>query len=313
MSSANSPECPLCESNGARVIGALEMGALRRQWAMRMQIDIGAADFDRIELLECANCQLKYFWPQWIGDAMLYEQLAKYEWYYLTDKEEYHIVRSILEKADSVLEIGAGRGALARKYSMRRYVGLELNAEAAREAQDDGYDVRNTDLMLFAKDNVNTYECVCMFQVLEHVADVNGILKCCLGCLKDGGKLIVSVPNDDSFIGMEVNNVLNMPPHHATRWNAATFPVMAQMYGLTIGGLYEERLADYHIRNYARCVSSRGLARVLRRGSRLLDGMAGSLIWRGVSAMLGMPIEMALKCGVRQRPKGHSIVAVLCK
>lgn len=313
MTSSDSPFCPLCDGGDALVLGVLQADALRRQWAQQHGVRIGKSVFDEIRLLECAQCRLKYFWPRWIGDEGLYEQLGRQAWYYMVEKEEYEIARPVLERAHKVLEIGAGRGALARKVRIPQYVGLELNTLAVREAQEAGLDVRNVEIGELAKHGDICFDCVCMFQLLEHVGDVKEFLGDCVNCLQRDGALIVGVPNDGSFVGAEANNVLNMPPHHATRWNEYALRWIGKQYALRVEGVYEERLADYHIRNYARCVSSAALARALGRTTRMLDGLATSVLWRGTAAILSMPMAIGLRHDPRLRPRGHSIVGVFRK
>ena len=52
------------------------------------------------------------------------------------------------------------------------------------------------------------------FQVLEHVASPYDFIRGCVDSLKQG-VLILAVPSSDGFAGMAINNVLDMPPHHA--------------------------------------------------------------------------------------------------
>jgi 2-polyprenyl-3-methyl-5-hydroxy-6-metoxy-1,4-benzoquinol methylase len=54
--------------------------------------------------------------------------------------------------------------------------------------------------------------CVCLFQLPEHVGDVAGMLESCVAALQPGGGLIVSVPNEDGFMGVE-----KLPPLHPLR------------------------------------------------------------------------------------------------
>jgi SAM-dependent methyltransferase len=59
---------------------------------------------------------------------------------------------------------------------------------------------------------------VCSFQVLEHLCDPSGYFSSCFKVPKPGGRLLTSVPSEDSFVGSCSNNILNAPPHHLTRW-----------------------------------------------------------------------------------------------
>jgi len=55
------------------------------------------------------------------------------------------------------------------------------------------------------------------------------------------------VPNDDSFIKYAVNKVLNIPPHHVTKWNKDVFLFIARKYNLAILDIVYEKTQPYHI------------------------------------------------------------------
>lgn len=302
--------CPLCGTARGSIVHAIDTDRLRRAYATRHGVGLERPGHREVRLVRCEGCRLQYYWPQWCGDESFYEQLGRNAWYYLQDKEEYELVRSILEGAERVLEVGAGIGALARKVRIGSYVGLELNERAASRARSQGVDVRLADVRKFASDGEGRFDCVCMFQVLEHIKEVRDFLEASIRCLSENGVLLISVPNDNSFVGAESSNILNMPPHHATRWNESTLRWLGDGFDLEVVGIYEELLADYHIKNYARCVASVAMGRVLRREGRMLDAVAGGVLWRASAAVLGVPLEIGLRCERRLRPRGHSIVGV---
>jgi hypothetical protein len=67
--------------------------------------------------------------------------------------------------------------------------------------------------------------------------------------LAPGGKLIVSVPNANSFLKHEYN-LLDIPPHHLTKWSAKSLVKIGDIFGLKVDRLACEPLADYHIGGY---------------------------------------------------------------
>ncbi len=88
------------------------------------------------------------------------------------------------------------------------------------------------------------------FQVLEHVRDPRDFLAACAACLRTGGLLIIGVPSDDSFPGISVNDIFNLPPHHVTFW-----PDRALRFALTDAGMGDimvehEPLAPAHLHFY---------------------------------------------------------------
>jgi SAM-dependent methyltransferase len=124
--------------------------------------------------------------------------------------------------------------------------GLELNQRAVLEAQDSGLNVVNETIEKHAIDNRNKYHLVCSFQVVEHIIDIKSFMDSQVMTLKEGGKLIICVPNNNSFIKWEQNHLLNMPPHHMTLWNEISLHKLAVEYPLKVENVVYEPLQSYH-------------------------------------------------------------------
>ena len=67
--------------------------------------------------------------------------------------------------------------------------------------------------------------------------------------LKPGGKLIYSVPNADGFLKYQ-HNLLDMPPHHMSRWSIGTFKSLEKLFPIRLEKFLYEPLAKYHINDY---------------------------------------------------------------
>jgi SAM-dependent methyltransferase len=115
----------------------------------------------------------------------------------------YDIARRLLPRdVESVLEIGAGKGALGSLLAQRYgYLGLEPDQQSFEAAKarlgDDGVVMclREQD---YSGDPVDL---VCAFEVLEHIEDDIGDLQRWRRHLHPGGSLIVSVPAGRSRFG----------------------------------------------------------------------------------------------------------------
>lgn len=94
------------------------------------------------------------------------------------------------------------------------------------------------------------YDAVVSFQVMEHVPAVGQFLRECLSLLRPGGRLIVSVPSHDGFMGVELNNILDLPPHHITQWSDRCLSGVASTFGLWPLSLEHDDIAPYHRVNY---------------------------------------------------------------
>ena len=103
-----------------------------------------------------------------------------------------------LDGVESILEIGAGRGALGARLAMRyRYVGVEpdeLSCEAAKEVlgRVGSGEMVCGDVSALPEDDV--FDAVCAFEVLEHIEDDAGALRAWRERLRPDGRLLMSVP-----------------------------------------------------------------------------------------------------------------------
>lgn len=113
----------------------------------------------------------------------------------------YELIRDAFDKLDgveSVLEIGAGEGAMGARLARRfSYVGVEMDArsfataQARIEAAGVGTVVHGD---LSSLDSSSTFDLVCAFEVLEHIEDDAGALRQWREWLRPGGWLALSVP-----------------------------------------------------------------------------------------------------------------------
>ena len=249
-----SQACPMCGSGSSAVIGELARADLKKIWIRDLGIDPTAwIATPTLEYQQCGRCDLRYFDDDLAGPEEMYRKLDQLPWYYLEDKPEFAVAMDTLNGAERVLEIGAGAGAFGRQVSRQAtYVGLELNSSAAEKAVRDGLDVRCELLDAHLASDPPAYDAVVSFQVMEHVPAVGRFIEECRRSLRPGGRLIVSVPSHDGFMGSELNNVLDLPPHHLSQWSDRCLTGVASLFDLTLIGLEHDDIATYHQSNYLR-------------------------------------------------------------
>lgn len=247
---SNIEKCPLCGHTHFKEVDYITKEQIRKLYLKEYNTDVGHLIPKDLILYHCDNCDLKFFDPSYTGDQNFYRDLQKFDWYYKDDKEEYHYAKQFIKKKDNVLEIGSGRGAFSKLLPTKKYLGLEFSEGASELAAKDGIDVRSQSIEEHATQHREEYDVVCSFQVLEHTSDPKSFIQGAIDCLKPGGKLILTVPCEDSFLGYIQDFALNMPPHHVTKWSIKTLKHVQEQYGVKVADIYQESLNPFHIEWY---------------------------------------------------------------
>jgi SAM-dependent methyltransferase len=298
--------CPLCGVNEVKVIELI-----KRENVVFLLKKLVADDFSYllskdIKFCECNRCQLKFFYPLMVGDEFFYNSLQKKGWYYVDDKAEYLEAKKHIKKTDKVLEVGCGKAAFVKFLQTKKYVGLDTSAKAKEMALKDGVAIECESVKDYAAKNLNKFDVVVSFQVLEHVTDPDSFIKAKIDALKVGGKLIIAVPSEDSFLKYATNNILNMPPHHVTRWCDETLCFIAEKYNLQVLDIYHEKLQNVHRLWFAKLLISNSLEE-----PRLIKSTWNRKLLSMLSSILAKILVKGLKD--EMLPNGHTVMAVYQK
>jgi SAM-dependent methyltransferase len=241
---------PIATTYKALLIRRIGLRSVARQYLSRYGIDIYAhmhAPAPRqAGLYRCSQTGYEFFYPfELAGLSTLYEQLQRFPWYYSPWKWEHELASNLLHTGDRVLEVGCGVGHFLKRAGERSdiaCVGLESNAKARAARVFD--DIRAEPIELFASANPRSMDVVCVFQVLEHVSQVGAFLTACCEVLKPGGRLFISVPNNDSDIQYDQRNVLNMPPHHMGLWRPGSLSSLVNQFPLVLEKMRTEPMSE---------------------------------------------------------------------
>jgi SAM-dependent methyltransferase len=285
--------------------------ALAREYRRVFGIEV-SCPAPALRLERCERCDLAFFTPPCPGGEDFYQALQRLPWYYQDDKPEYRVAAAHVLPADAVLEIGGGGGAFAAHVACHSYRMLELNHAAIDVARERGLDARDESVEEHAREHPEAFDVVCAFQVLEHVPDPREFVAAGLACLRPGGRLILSVPGDESFVGRERHNLLNLPPHHVTRWSDRSLAGLGALFGLDVVRVHHDALAPWHALPYASHLADEVLAAVLRRPWQPLDPLLVTRPVRVARAALRLvphPVVRLRRAAIR----GHSTTVVYRK
>ena len=240
---------PGCE---AELIAEMETRHIVSAYKAMFSIDVSRymRGLPFMGMYQCMNSGLLQYHPLPMGEADFYGQLQQFDWYYLKDKAEYGIAAQHISVTDAVLEIGCGEGFFTTNRTFGEYTGLEFNPQAIAVAQSKGLNVLADPIHDHALHHGQAYDVVCAFQVLEHIPDLHEFITDCLHCLKPGGRLIFSTPSENGFGAKAVNNVRNMPPHHATRWSDRTLASIKNVFALRSCEILHCPLEDMQVNYY---------------------------------------------------------------
>lgn len=296
--------CLLCGNQNTEVIESWDSKLVIEGWKRQFNIDVSQyfREVPVVKLLQCPSCQLKFFPPELAGGGDLYAQLQNFDWYYLSTKWEHDATLEFCVPGFRLLEVGCGNGHFLDRLSHLNVnaLGIELNDEAVKVAQSMGRNVIKKDLSALALEEKQAYDIVCSFQVLEHVTDPRSFLESSIELLKPNGKLIIAVPNNKSFISLDRFNLLNLPPHHITKWTPNSLNNVSNYLPVEIIDMKYEPLSEIHFQwyFYLKVSSLFKSNRLSRFVSRLLTPFMNLIL---------------LRTGIYKSIKGHSILTVLSK
>jgi len=306
--------CPLCESSNIELKDRIRTDDLIALYRRLLGTEI-ASELKAVRDIgyyHCLDSDLYFFSPPLTGSDLFYENLQRFSWYYMDEKNEYQYAKQLIKETDSVLEIGCGKGAFAKMIAVKSYVGLEFNKKAIAAATADGIKVRNESIERHSAEHIGAYDVVCAFQVMEHISDVRAFLKSCVACLKPGGLLLLSVPGLDSFSRHIPNFILDMPPHHVTRWTDRALASVAASFPLEVVSIWHEPLQPIHRSYYAQTFYSHSFSNMLHRKQRLIDRGIVQKIVSGMGRVIGGLFAKSLSEPAFM-PRGISVTAVYRK
>lgn len=237
----SSTPCPVCGST-ANVVATLPAAKTHRVLAglfgAEVPPSVPATDYT---MCECTACALVYADPMLAGDGAFYGWITSFDRYHAGQRWEWHVIKDLLveHNATRLLEVGAGMGALMeylRDIKNLVMTGIDVSTTSVATAQAKGFDVREAafadlDSVLAADES---FDAVVLSHVMEHVEDPLGVMKTLLARLAPGGRLMTAVPYSPMSRELTDWDIMNLPPHHLTRWNKQSLHGLADALGCNV-------------------------------------------------------------------------------
>jgi|ERR1035437_1546480 2-polyprenyl-3-methyl-5-hydroxy-6-metoxy-1,4-benzoquinol methylase len=280
---------PLTDEDSCELISSISSKFIIDKYKKLFDIDVSGYFKGQSEIFiyQCKKSKLKFYLPSQIyGKPEFYKHFSKYSWYYRENKWEFNIALTFIDKSKKVLEFGCGDALFLDilKSANIECAGVEINLSAIEKAKNKGHVIFNEELEILSKHLKEQYDIICSFQVLEHINNLKLVIENLLKILKKGGYLIISVPNNDSFIKKDQEGVLNMPPHHMILWDETSLRSLESLFNLKIKDIFFEPLQEEHYEGYYRIISdtfvnkTKIFGKILRRIIRPLGKIFISLI-----------------------------------
>lgn len=171
------------------------------------------------ELVECESCELifsrKKFSQQEfkeIYDRLYNDKNPKYKAHSIIEYDQLkkgilnvgynrrRLVKKYIRDNSEILEIGSGIGLMGcfiqQTFPNSSFTGVEIDEKITEKARSFGLNVLQGDFSII-KDLDGSFDVVLMWEVLEHIQDMEQCLGLIKSKLKSGGLFIFSVPNYD--------------------------------------------------------------------------------------------------------------------
>jgi SAM-dependent methyltransferase len=299
---------PISNSQGCKLLKITSVDSIVKRWG-ELGVDWHPDPLvSEIEYWYDDQTGLYFYTPAAAaGDEKLYIQLQQYPWYYMEDKWEFNSALDLINPSDKVLEVGVGCGFFLELCRARGIdvSGVELNPSGAARARSKGFKIFEKDLTELELSVISRkYDVIASFQVLEHVPAPLPFLRGMIANLREGGRLLLSVPNSEIMhkIDPDCSDLFNQPPHHMAHWSERAFKSLENYLPIKLISVHYEPLAEYHVGWFVSAYLRGCLGFLGRPASRLL-----------VNRYSIYPIVIFMKLGLRNFFRGHSMLVEFIK
>lgn len=257
-------KCPVCKHNTANLLWSVSAKEVTSHFCdfnslqgKDLYAHLKKNYADKFEVHQCHNCLFSYAFPFKAGDDIFYN-LAYPTNSYPSWRWEYGLALNNITKKiknPKILEIGSGSGLFLKEILMRgisekqNISAIEYSNYGKAEIQKIGVDYFSLDVREegLSLPHAN-YDFICLFQVLEHMDDLENLVKKLHMLLNKGGQILISVPNNKRTEFMEKNGaLLDMPPNHVGRWTKKAFEIFSERANLRLSDLQIEDSSFFKI------------------------------------------------------------------
>lgn len=216
----------------------------------KMDVSTYFKNINFVEIHECKVTKYRFFYPfSIIGDSDFYIKLSKAKGNYYHERWEHKVALKHAKTGEKWLEVGSGNSYFLKELSKAGVfaLGLELNSEEVKKAENEKFEVKDCDFFAFEGiDGKN--DTIALFQVLEHIKEISDFFEHAKVLLKSKGKLIISVPNNNPYLYVfDKYHTLNLPPHHMGLWTGQSLKEVGASFGFSVKDLKFEPISQQEL------------------------------------------------------------------
>ena len=308
--------CPFCKAQRVNVVESIPVKSFIRVLKEKniQTLKKTIEGLQEIKYYACDECGLRFFFPLITGDTSYYESVSSdknyYEW--TTARNDFSEAAKYVTEELAILDIGCGQGEFQKLVNSDHYTGLEFNTHAVKLAQEKGYRVFNQNIEEHARDNFEKYDLIVCFQVIEHIADPKSFLSETVKCLKPNGLLIISTPNNDSYLRYLTNASSNLPPHHVLHWNETSLKSIRKYLPLEVLHVHKEILTEDNKNDYTRSVLLAYFLSFFNFKIRLVDFSFHFRLFNKLAKICQPTLNKVIR-GSDLLPSGHTLTVIYKK
>ena len=238
---------------------------------------------DHVDVMVCGECRLGFTNPLVEGDGEFYSILHERVGY-PSDRWEFGKARQLISKLNRsalVLDIGAGAGDFLSSIDSTH----ERFAVEASETLRELLRSKSIKAIGSIDESSDRFDLISMFHVIQYFSDPVSMLTKVRKALKDGGRLMLSVPN---ALAVGSPDDLVSPPHPLTRWNQTAIEKAFERAGLKVESVEFIPQPVSSLMWAAHAGTRANIARNPRGISARVDAMKSGFARNNLLKMLGM-------------------------
>ena len=197
-----------------------------------------------VNFLICKNCSFGFADPFKAGTPEFYSTLYYSDFNYPTQKWEYSKTLQVLRVSSNnrpeykLLEIGAGNGSFL-SYLVEQDIlkkeniySTEFSESAVSTILSKGFNCTNKNIVQLKEEGkLPQFNTICLFQVLEHLGDIDAVFQSINALSTPDTDLFFSVPNSKLRSFLDKQGVFyDIPPVHIGKYSFKSFQFLGRKY-----------------------------------------------------------------------------------